>query len=252
MVSYKKIWEDRYKASSGDWDVILSSPVLDAEGRWTYGGPSRIETELDGALKLAMGGAPDVLIDKAIQRALIVVDAIDSQDLLGAAPRHRENEFSHVKYIRGRCVIDLFQGKDVSSAKWAELGRLEVSIANGLKGDRDAVCEHRLIAALYFLLADEYSTAIEVLNLIKGSSIRVEEFLALHGLAAFLVGSEGQDSDFLEILNYFEKARSPTALGLEFRRDRLGVFCWALLVGKFVDPGDGKLDAKRAIFAMSR
>lgn len=251
ITSYKKIWEGRYSANSTDWDVILNSPVLDAEGRWAYGGPTRIETELDGALKLAMGGAPDDLVDKAIQRALVVVDAIDSLDLLNVDPRHRDNEFSHVKYIRGRGVIDLLQGKDVSSARWAELGRLEVGIAGGLKGDRDAVCEHRLIAALYFLLADDYLAALETLNFIGTSSVRAEELSALHGLVKFLVDGEGRDSAFLGVLNYFEKARAPTALSLEFRRDRLGVFCWALLVGKFVGRGDGELDADRAIFAMS-
>lgn len=251
MTSYRKFWKDQYDSSSGDWEVILSSPVLDVEGRWTYGGPSRIETELDGALKLAMGGAPDFLVDKAIQRALVVVDAIDSLNLLDTNPRHRDNEFSHIKYIRGRSVIELFQGRDVPFARWAELGRLEVSVADGLKGDLDAVCEHRLIAVLYFLLAEDWLAALEVLDLVRGSPARVEEFSALHGLAKFLVDGEGQESAFPKVLNYFEKARCPTVLDLEFRRDRLGVFCWALLVGKFVEPGDGKLNARRAILAMS-
>jgi len=110
MVSYKSLWEERYKASFGDWNVILDSPVLDAEGKWTYGGGARIDTELDGVLKLAMGGAPSDMVKKAIQRVVTVIDAVDSLGLLQLDARHRDNEFSHIKYIRGRCIVDLFEG----------------------------------------------------------------------------------------------------------------------------------------------
>jgi len=252
MTSYKDVWEERYRINSCDWDVILNSPVLDPEGRWTYGGPSRIETELNGVLKLMMGGAPDAQIEKAIERASVVVDAVDSMDLLKTNARHRESEFSHIRCIRGKSVIDLLKNREVSSERWVELGRFEMSLSNRLEGDCEAVCEHRLVAVLYFLLADDYLGALQILDSTELNSGRSEEFSALYGLVCFLVEGEGRDSAFSKILSYFEKARSPTALGLEFRRGLLDILNWALLVGKFVDPGDGELNAGRAVCAMAR
>lgn len=121
-----------------------------------------------------------------------------------------------------------------------------------MKGDRESICAHRLDAALYLLIGEDAVGALDVLDSTVKVSVRSEEFAALHGLASLMISGEGCCRDYAGVLDYFEKTRSPIDMGREFRRGLPGIFCWALLVGKFVDPGDGELNAERAVRAMGR
>lgn len=261
MVIYKSFWTEQYKREADDWRIVITRPLFDLEGRWTYGGPRKIVGEIEGAMVLAMGEAPQELVQAKIQRAKEVVVAVDRLDLLNTDERHIRSEHSKIHYLRGKLLIELMEGRLPPASGWHELAMLKLQLFDTLKGEGTSAPDEKLEAALYFLLAHEYAEAKQVLDGMRSAKGYELERDAMKALTAEMAahGAPLQNTEVrTQALNYFDQMRNPQPGRVpgkpyaEFSKTTLDKFEWALFIGEAIDPGDGRLDAWRALEIVSR
>lgn len=254
MATYKHYWTKRYRENAQDWPQLVKWPLFDPEGKWTYGAPITLEGEINDAMVLAMGEAPRELVQMKIERAKAMVDAIDRVDLFNTDPRHARLVDSKIKYLRSKSLAGLMEGKTLLTSEWRELALLHIRLFEVLKQDGTPAFDEKLHAALYLLLAHEYAKAEEVLDSMRSVRSHELEFSALKAMAAEVVahGTPLHSTAVrIQVLDYFDQMRDPSQPYKKFEKSVLDKFEWALLIGEAIDPGDGYLDARRALERVS-
>ncbi|HZF96765.1 MAG TPA: hypothetical protein VEY92_00715 [Pseudoxanthomonas sp.] len=261
MNTYKNYWTERYRTNAHDWPGIIKLPLFDPEGRWTYGGPAKITDEIGHAMVLTMGEAPRDLVQAKIKRAKQVVEAVDRLDLLNTDKRHIGSEHSRIDYLRGKLMIGLMEGCTPLADQWSEIALLKLKLFEVLKGEGTSAPYEKLHAMLYLLLAREYAEAKLLVERTRSAKGYELEFSALKALTAELAahGAPLQNPEVrAQVLDYFDQMRNPQPDRVpgkpytEFNKSTLDKFEWALLIGEVIEPGDGRLDAWRALELVSR
>ena len=249
MASYKQHWVKEYQKCISDWPRLVEAPLF-PDQRWKNGGPRKAETEIYAALILEFGDAPPELVRAFIHRARRYVEEVDRLDLLNTDDRHVGSSASRASYLHSKIILILLGGAEPSSSEWRDLGEQYFGWYEGAGAGYEDI---KFRGVVCLLLAREYESARKVMDQTRRARGYEAERDVLRILACTLeeAGAPVRDHQVEDMsMDFFQKIRQPHS-PKGYERSLVEKFEWALLVAAVIDPGDGRLDAKRAIDMVS-
>ena len=258
-VVFKSAWVADIKRNEADYPRMIGRELFG--NRWRIAAPQQIEPNATLALKIRFGDGLSEHSTGFIRRAQTLIDAVESEKVMDDPENRSQALWIRRQYYYGRALLLLLQGKSVPPAYWDAVVEGSMDHVSQLRAVRDDSPREWLLAVKCLILSGKIADANTLVTSRKQCKSLADEFAALkllcHQLAAhgFPVLDEFTRRT---VLDYFEKYRDPgyhppnkvggPGAGLPNEQK----FLWGLIVGQCIEPGDGRIDAERAIERTSR
>jgi hypothetical protein len=254
----KSYWLGHYERNKSDYPEMTKKPIF--VDLWRRGAPKSVIRDVELALKVRFGDGDLKIANGFLARAAALAEEVVRENVLNDELHQITALSTKAEFLYGRALLRLMENKQVAPQDWNMIVEGFMDRVATLKRAGDDAPDDWLDSVKCLILSGQFERANTLIKVRRQCKNWADEFETLKVLCKAIVdnGLPIMDEAAIKtVVAYFEKYRDPAyvprhkngSLGPILNINRM--FVWGLILTQCIEPGDGILDAYRAIEIVS-